>query len=198
MGRYRRRESGMVLVIVLLLLSALTVIVMLSLVSSLTTVTSAGDERARRVATYAAESGVAEGTEYLFGVCDSATGFTAELGTTPSSAALPGNGAQPGASGSLLPASMLAWYSVSISNNFDDPSGSATVDSDETVELTALGYGPDNSSVKIKFLVHDPSCGTGGNSANYSQGNGNSSNSGTTNSGTVSNGAMTTLNAGSL
>ncbi len=111
-------------------------------------------ERFHAIALYAAESGGAATMEFLRDSVNSSTRFTALINPpNQSPAAIVGNGVQPGAPGNVFSPSLLAWYSVELVNNREDPGFSAGSDEDAALIIRATGYGPGGATAILEWKV---------------------------------------------
>jgi hypothetical protein len=150
----RVREAGSAMLVAMLTLVALLTIGALSALSVQGDLRASGAERQKQIATYAAESGVAAGMEFLRQNLDANANWSAFV--NPGNAnplepnLLPGTGVQPGQTGNLFSAELRAWYRVSILNNVGDPGFAAGDDLDGRVILRATGFGPDGATAIVE------------------------------------------------
>jgi hypothetical protein len=141
-------------VLALVILSALGTLGMLTVGGVRAAIKTTGNDRFHSIALYAAESGGAAAMDYLRGVVDPTTGFTAVLQsgqTSPDD--IIGNNKVPGATGNPFSADMNAYYRVEISNNRSDSGYATNTDNDKRVVLRSTGYGPDGAVAIIEWDI---------------------------------------------
>jgi len=143
------------MIIALLTMVALLSIGSVSAVSVRSDLRSAGAERQKTVATYAAESGIAAGMQFLRENLNATTNWGAYVtpnNTTPMEPNLIiGTGVRPHLSGNVFTG--VAWYRVHVLNNVGDAGFAAGEDQDGRVILRATGYGPDGASAIVEVEV---------------------------------------------
>jgi len=139
-------------VLALVILSALGTLGMLTVAGVRAGIKTTGNDRFHSIALYAAESGGAAAMDYLRGVVDPTTGFTAFL-QAPSPDDIVGNNKLPGATGNPFSADMHAYYRVEISNNRSDTGYATNTDNDKRVVVRATGYGPDGAVAIIEWDI---------------------------------------------
>jgi hypothetical protein len=139
-------------VLALVILSALGTLGMLTVGGVRAGIKTTGNDRFHSIALYAAESGGAAAMDYLRGVVDPTTGFTALLQSgQPSPDEIVGNNKLPGATGNPFSDDMHAYYRVEISNNRSDSGYATSTDNDKRVVIRATGYGPDGAVAIIEW-----------------------------------------------
>lgn len=118
---------------------------------------AAGSERQKLMATYAAESGVAAGMQFLRENLNATTAWTDLVTPDNSSPQEPnlvvGQGQQPGSAGNVFTASQRMWYRVQIFNNVGDPGLATGDDEDQRVILRSTGFGPNGASAIVEVEV---------------------------------------------
>jgi hypothetical protein len=155
--QHRRRpgERGAALIVALVAVVALLGIGMVTMLAVRSDTSASASDRFQQIALYAAESGAHAGIDFLRGNCRTDnTFFSQYIGTTPSG--ITGNGIKYGQAGNPFTASPETYYSVSVKNNVAE-STSAT-DTDGSVILHSVGYGPNNTQVTIEVEVSSPTC----------------------------------------
>lgn len=152
-----RGERGSALILSMLTLIALLTIGSLTALSVQSDAASAGAEQQKQIATYAAESGVAAGMEFLRQNLDSTqnwTAFVSPNNATPMEPALvPGQGQQPAGSGNLFAPEMRMWYRVQLFNNVSDPGLAAGEDQDGRIVVRSTGFGPNGASAIVEVEI---------------------------------------------
>jgi len=148
----RDRQRGNSLVLALIIMSALGTLGMLTLASVTGGLQTAGTDRFHAIAMYAAESGGAAAMDYLRGVVDPTTGFTAVL-QSPDASAITGNDRAPGATGNPFSTELHASYHVEISNNRGDSGYATSTDTDRRVVIRSTGHGPDGAAAIVEWDV---------------------------------------------
>jgi hypothetical protein len=150
----RDPQRGNSLVLALVILSALGTLATLTTASIKGAIQTAGTDKFHTIAVYAAESGGAAAMDYLRGVVDTQTGFTALLQTGATSPdAIAGNNRLPGQAGNPFSSDLSAYYRVEIDNNRNDTGYATQTDTDHRVVIRATGYGPDGATAIIEWDV---------------------------------------------
>ncbi len=134
---------------------------------------SAGHERFKAVALYAAESGIAaamqqihDGTDITTFLRDNHQELSAE--DYANDVSVFGSGIKPGEQGNLFSADANAWYEVRLRNNVDDPDfdadPTADRDSDGRLIIRSTGYGPGGAAVvlEVELAQNGGGGGSGG------------------------------------
>jgi Tfp pilus assembly protein PilX len=151
----RRGERGAALIVAIIAVVALLGIGMVTMLAVRSDTSAGAADRFQQIALYAAESGAHAGIDFLSHNCQTnGNFFTQYLGTTPGG--ITGNTIAYGASGNPFSNMGSMAYTVTISNNTGE--ASATTDTDGTVVLHSIGYGPNNTQVTIEVEVSSPSC----------------------------------------
>lgn len=159
-ARQRRdnKQSGNVVIVASLILVALFSLASLTVISVQGGMASAGHDRFRSIALYAAESGAAAGMDFLRRNLDDTTKWSTWVNPSNQEplqkpALIAGNEVPPGQPGNLLSAEMRAWYEVEIVNNLDDPMFTAGNDGDGRVIIRSTGHGPNGTVARIEWEV---------------------------------------------
>ncbi len=135
-------------------MSALGTLSMLTVASVRAGIKTSGNDRFHTIALYAAESGGAAAMDYLRGVVDPTTGFTALLQSEqPSPDEIVGNNKLPGTSDNPFSAELGAHYRVEIMNNRGDSGFATSTDTDKRLVIRATGYGPDGAAAVIEWDI---------------------------------------------
>jgi len=113
---------------------------------------TAGNDRFHTIAMYAAESGGAAAMDYLRGVVDPSTGFTALL-QAPETLDIAGDNKLPGDPENPFSPDLDAYYRVEIANNRGDSGFATSTDTDKRVVIRATGYGPDGATAVIEWDI---------------------------------------------
>lgn len=154
--RPRDRQRGNSLVLAMVVLTALATLSSLAVVSVRGGIATAGNDRFHTIAVYAAESGAAAAMDFLRKNVNQATYWTAYVSAnngTVQQPSLPGNNAQPAATGNLFSSDTRAWYSVQILNNQSDTGYATGADNDGRVIIRSTGYGPNGAVAQIDWEV---------------------------------------------
>lgn len=137
-----------------MILSGLGTLSMLTVASVRGGLRTAGADKFHTVALYAAESGGAAAMDYLRGVIDPTTGFTALLQAGQTSPeAIAGNNKLPGDAANPFSHDLHAYYRVEITNNRGDSGYAAGTDTDRRVVIRSTGYGPDGATAILEWDV---------------------------------------------
>lgn len=153
-----RRQGGNIVIVASLILVALFSLASLTVISVQGGMASAGHDRFRSVALYAAESGAAAGMDFLRRNLDPATNWGALVNPNNQEplqkpSGIPGNEIPPGQPGNLLSAELRAWYEVEIVNNINDPGYGVGNDADGRVIIRSTGHGPNGTVARIEWEV---------------------------------------------
>ncbi len=168
--RSRHRQRGNAILVALIALTGLGTLGILTVSTVQGGLTSVTVDRGHAIALQAAESGVMVGMRYLslptydyepfpdrgFSYVVVQGNSNPLIDNTYDLPGLPGNRAQPGASGNVFSPSMKAWYDVSVLNNRTDPgylNGSDFEDTDGRIVFRATGYGPGRASARVEVEV---------------------------------------------
>lgn len=154
----RDPQSGNVVIVATLILVALFSLAGLTVLSVQGGMASAGHDRFRSIALYAAESGAAAGMDFLRRNLDPAAKWGAYVNPNNQEPLqkppmIAGNEAQPGETGNLFSPDMRAWYEVEIVNNIDDDNFEIGGDQDGRVILRSTGHGPNGTVARIEWEV---------------------------------------------
>jgi Tfp pilus assembly protein PilX len=158
----RDPERGAVLAVTLITVAGLLGLGAVTMLGVTAELRSTAQSRFDTDATYAAESGIAAGMEFLRSNCSSTQLYTAWVSagnTAPlSPSGIVGNNLQPGVSGNPFGGGATAWYQVSILNNPEDSGFAAGTDTDGIVVLHSVGHGPDNAVAVVEAQIMNGSC----------------------------------------
>jgi Tfp pilus assembly protein PilX len=151
----RRGEQGAALIVALIATVALLGIGMATMLAVRSDTSASASDRFQQIALYAAESGANAGIDFLRSNCETNGNFyTQYLGTSPTG--ITGNGIAAGQSGNPFTGMASTYYQVTINNNTAETN--AAVDSDGTVVLRSVGYGPNNTQVTLDVEVTSGPC----------------------------------------
>jgi hypothetical protein len=158
----RPGERGSALMVSLIALVALLGVGIVTMVSVRSDSASSGAARFHQLALYAAESGVAAGTDFLRNNCSVTDLYSSLVEPSNSSPLEPAgifaNDVQPGQPGNPYDPATRSWYSATILNNPSDAGFAAGDDQDGIVILQVVGHGPDNASATLRVTLLSPSC----------------------------------------
>ena len=144
----RLREGGFSVIIVMIVLIMLVGIAMILIATSRGDVRSSANERETAVAFYAAEAGIAHGKAYMSSMTyDPALKFKALIGVT-----LPRRTFDYAVPNTNPEIKIPASYEVSFLNN-NDQAPDAGGDTDGTIKVRSIGYGPNNAQAVIEVAT---------------------------------------------
>ena len=166
----RDRQRGNSMVLALIVLSALGTLGSLTVISVQSSLKASTNDRAQKLALYAAESGGAVAIEYLRNHYSGVNGWSAYVrqNNAPAyaftTAQIASTGAAPGAAANPLSADQAAWYELVVLNNLDDPGFAAATDfdTDGRITIRSTGHGPLGAIAIVEWDVQRARSPAGG------------------------------------
>jgi hypothetical protein len=153
-----RGQQGNVMVICLVALVGLAALGGITALATTGATRSAGQQRFKQIALYAAESGGASAIDFLRRASAQAVpwgDYVSPSNDDPQSPSdIYGNGARPGEADNPFGEDEQAWYEVEILNNESDPGFVAGRDDDARLVLRATGHGPDGTVAQVEWEIH--------------------------------------------